>query len=123
MTFATLDDRSDHVPSKDNPNHSDGNINRPFEFGVFFGCSHTQRQRNGSSKNNALPSPEMYPAKHVAEHTRLEKALHRIVDASKHGITNKCKYDCIGMQWTYTTECCILGIKIENRINKLNSCC
>ena len=36
-----------------------GDIDWPFQFGIFFTCGKAQRKCDGRSDNDQLPSPEM----------------------------------------------------------------
>ena len=45
VPLAPFDDRTEHIDPKHHPDQRDGNVNRPFEFGVFFGGRNAEWQR------------------------------------------------------------------------------
>ena len=71
MFFPSFNDGAKHIPAKYNPHDGDGNINRPFQFRIFFTGCKAQWQCNGGSNNDQLPSPKMYLAQCIAKHACL----------------------------------------------------
>ncbi len=72
VSFATLDDGHHHVYTEDYPNKCNGNIDRPFQFSVFFRGGNTKRQCQRSRYDNKLPSPEINFRKCITPHSGFE---------------------------------------------------
>jgi hypothetical protein len=121
MLFPSLYDRTDHVPSEYYPYDCYGNVNGPLKFGIFLGRGQSQRQCYGRRQDDQLPSPEIDPAQHIAVHSCFQEPLQGIIDSRKHRVPHKSKDDSVRMEWPDPTECRILEIKIEDRIEELNS--
>ena len=89
VTFAPDQQGAEKIDCKNDPNKSDGDVNRPFQLGIFLGDSDSQRQRHRCCDDDQLPAPEVDVAQGVTEHPGLAEPLHRMVDAGKHAVADK----------------------------------
>ena len=62
VAFAAFDNRADHVPSKNDPDHGNGDIDRPLQFSVFLRSGQPQWQCDDRRNDDRLPTPKVYPA-------------------------------------------------------------
>ena len=97
MLFPAFDDSAKHVDAEYNPYQRNGNIYRPFQLRIFFTCGKAKEECYSGRCYNELPSPEMDPAKPVAEHPGLAQPLKRIINTRKNTVAYKGKDDRIGM--------------------------
>ena len=58
MFHLSFDDGAEKHYGIGNPKPGDSNINGPFQLSVFFGAGVPQRQCDGCSDDNGLPTPE-----------------------------------------------------------------
>jgi hypothetical protein len=75
MLNSTGEDCPEHIPTENHPNEGNRNIDWPFKFSILLSGGKAQRERNGSSKNNQLPTPEVDVAEHIAVHSGFTQAL------------------------------------------------
>ena len=54
----TFGNRTEEYDGVSNPNQSDQDVDRPFQFSIFFSLGITQRQADDCANDNRLPTPE-----------------------------------------------------------------
>ena len=60
MALSSMDQGHDEVATKETkPNNCDCDINRPFEFGVFFPLGDPEGQGERCGEDDQLPTPEV----------------------------------------------------------------
>jgi len=89
VLLAALDDGAEQIDRERHPDNGDGDVNGPFQFGVFLRGGQAERQRDGSGDDDAVPAPEVEPAQGVAEHARLAQPLQRVVDPHEHAVADE----------------------------------
>ncbi len=104
VIFPAGEDRAEHINPEHHPNECDQNIEWPDQFGVFTAGRKAHRQRHCRTGDDHLPSPEVYPGKFVAPHTRFQQALQRIINTHKQAVADKSKNYGIGVQRAQATE-------------------
>ena len=95
-----LDDGAEEDDRVDHPHHSDQDVDRPFELGVFLRACVAQRQGDGGSHDHCLPAPEREGGKLVGKQAHLAGTLHDVVGRRKQRATAKRKDDGIRVQRT-----------------------
>ena len=119
VALPAFDDRAEHVDPENHPDQRNGNVDRPFEFGVFVGSSQTQRQRNGRRYDDGLPAPEVDFTEQIAEHPGFAKPLQRVINTHKDGIADEGENDRVGVQRPNPSEGRILVAEVGRRSEQL----
>ena len=86
VALTTLGDRAKEVDCEGHPNDGNRQIDRPFQLGVLFGLSDTERQRERCGDDDRLPTPEVELAQRIAEHARFEQTLTGVVDGGEDAV-------------------------------------
>ena len=100
MPLPPFDHGTDKVGPKSDPHQGYGDINGPFEFGVFLGSAIAQREGDCRCNDDGLPTPEIEAAQEIAEHAGFKQALGGIIYPCEDGIAHKGKNNGIGMEWS-----------------------
>ncbi|MFM1961887.1 MAG: hypothetical protein RLZZ172_732 [Bacteroidota bacterium] len=104
VSFASLQDGHEHVQSEYHPDNGDGDIDGPFQFGVFLAGRHTQWDRDGCCHDDQLPAPEVNLAEEVTRHACFQKTLQGVIIAKEDAVAYEGKDDGIGVQWPEPAE-------------------
>ena len=98
MLDTAFGDRGEEYDGIGHPDHSDQQIDRPFEFGVFLTLRDTQRQRYGCEQDNHLPAPERECGEFVESQPDVAGTLHDVIGCREQRRTTECEYHRVGMQ-------------------------
>ena len=118
--LAPFDDGAKKIHRERHPYNRDGNINRPFEFRVFFARRVAERQRHGRGDDDGLPAPEIEPAQKIIKHARLAQPLQRVVDAHEHAVADERKNHGVRVQRADAPEADELKIQVGVGVKQLH---
>ena len=119
VSLSSFENGSEHVPSEHYPDQGNGDINWPFQFGVFLWSGDTQRKCQCSRNNDQLPTPEVDLTQKVAKHSSLQQPLQGVIHPCEDPVSNKGEDHRIGMQRPYPSESGIFQIEIQDRKDQL----
>jgi len=75
----TFGNRTEEYDGVSNPNQSDQDVDRPFQFGILFSLGITQRQADDCRNDNCLPAPEGKCRQPTAEQACITGTLNNVV--------------------------------------------
>ena len=100
VPLSTMDQSHHEVGSEEQqPNNSDGDIDRPLKLRVLFALGNPKWKRQGRCENDPLPTPKMKPTQGIGPHPSFAQSLGAVVDGSENRVASKSEYRGIGVQW------------------------
>ena len=75
----TFGNRTEEYDGVSNPNQSDQDVDRPFQFSIFFSLGITHRQADSRSHDDSLPTPEGKCRQPTAKQTGITCTLNNVV--------------------------------------------
>ena len=97
-------DRAEEVDREHHPDQRHRHVDRPDQLGVLARLRDPQWVSDDCRHDDRLPAPEVDLGQRVAEHSRLQETLHRIVDAGEADVAGEGEDHGIGVQGTQSTE-------------------